>query len=120
MDDLEKECENTVFEVCDARERYPNMCVSELTRCIKLENELSLEPVKHGPRTKIGASPMSKEQMLFLEYLQIGSKNEVAPKEEINKKMKSLLNKLDNLTLVVEQIEKEKCEEMNRLLRNQN
>lgn len=40
VDDLEQECEDAVFEVCDARERFPIRCINELTDCIKLENEI--------------------------------------------------------------------------------
>lgn len=39
-DDLEQECEEAVFEVCDARERYPIQCAKELENCIKLTNEI--------------------------------------------------------------------------------
>lgn len=39
-DDLEQQCEDAVFEVCDARERYPLQCAKELERCIKLTNEI--------------------------------------------------------------------------------
>lgn len=39
-DDLEQQCEEAVFEVCDARERYPLQCAKELENCIKLTNEI--------------------------------------------------------------------------------
>jgi len=40
LDDLEQQCEDAVFELCDARERYPLQCARELERCIKLTNEI--------------------------------------------------------------------------------
>jgi len=39
-DDLEQQCEEALFEVCDARERYPLQCAKELENCIKLTNEI--------------------------------------------------------------------------------
>lgn len=39
-DDLEQQCEDALFEVCDARERYPLQCAKELENCIKLTNEI--------------------------------------------------------------------------------
>lgn len=39
-DDLEQQCEEALFEVCDARERYPLQCTKELENCIKLTNEI--------------------------------------------------------------------------------
>lgn len=39
-DDLEQQCEDAVFNVCDARERYPLQCTKELEKCIKLTNEI--------------------------------------------------------------------------------
>ncbi|XP_011689573.1 PREDICTED: uncharacterized protein LOC105451066 [Wasmannia auropunctata] len=39
-DELEQQCEDAVFELCDARERYPLQCARELERCIKLTNEI--------------------------------------------------------------------------------
>ena len=38
--DLEEQCEDVVFELCDARERYPLLCVKELQKFIKLTNEI--------------------------------------------------------------------------------
>lgn len=40
LDDLEQQCEDAVFEVCDARERYPLQCAKELEKCIELTNEI--------------------------------------------------------------------------------
>lgn len=42
LDDLEQQCEDALFEVCDARERYPLQCAKELENCIKLTNEISV------------------------------------------------------------------------------
>lgn len=39
-DDLEQQCEEALFEVCDARERYPLQCAKELENCIQLTNEI--------------------------------------------------------------------------------
>lgn len=39
-DDLEQQCEDSLFEVCDSRERYPQQCATELEKCIKLANEI--------------------------------------------------------------------------------
>lgn len=77
-----------------------------------------LEPVKNGPCTEINVAPMAKEQLFFLENLGIGSKKDVATMESRTKKMKNLLNKLENLEVTVEQIGKDKYDERNKLLRN--
>lgn len=38
--DLEQQCEDSLFEVCDSRERYPQQCATELEKCIKLTNKI--------------------------------------------------------------------------------
>lgn len=40
--DLEQQCENAVFEICDARERYPLLCANEFGKTIKLINEINV------------------------------------------------------------------------------
>lgn len=45
LDDLEEQCEDVVFEVCDARERYPLQCAKEFEKCIKLTNEICVSVV---------------------------------------------------------------------------
>lgn len=44
-DDLEQQCEEALFEVCDARERYPLQCAKELENCIKLTNEICVSTI---------------------------------------------------------------------------
>lgn len=39
-DDLEQQCEDAVFELCDARERFPLQCAKELEASIRLANEI--------------------------------------------------------------------------------
>ena len=40
LDDLEQQCEDVLFDLCDTRERYPLLCAKELEKFIKLTNEI--------------------------------------------------------------------------------
>lgn len=40
LDDLEEQCQEALFEVCDARERYPRQCADVLKKCIQLKNDI--------------------------------------------------------------------------------
>lgn len=42
LDNIEQQCEDAVFEVCDARERYPSRCADELQKSIKLKNNMNV------------------------------------------------------------------------------
>lgn len=45
LDDLEQQCEDALFELCDARERYPLRCAEELQKCIQLKNDIHVSGI---------------------------------------------------------------------------
>ncbi|KAI4490338.1 hypothetical protein M0802_010715 [Mischocyttarus mexicanus] len=112
-DDLEEQCENAVFEVCDARERYPFLCAEELEKCIRLTNEIQTVKVVQNIKEFNDIEPLTEEQKVILYNT---SKNENVPYKREGMILKKMNNKIDNLKMIIEQIEKEKFCEINKLL----
>ncbi|XP_011644380.1 uncharacterized protein LOC105431702 [Pogonomyrmex barbatus] len=118
MDDLEQQCEDAVFEVCDARERYPLQCANELEKSIKLTNEIYM--------TKIFAKPSDSTSVLdvpFLtnEHLTTFQKNFTETTELLKThehKLQVMTDKINNLTAVLDQIKRDNLCEFNKLLWN--
>ncbi|KAL2743944.1 uncharacterized protein V1477_007820 [Vespula maculifrons] len=111
-DDLEEQCEDALFEVCDARERYPLLCAEELEKCLRLTTEI--QTIKVVPNIKVyhDIEPQTEEQNALLN---IASKKQNIPYKHQGTQLKKMLNKIDNLKMVIEQIEKEKFCEINKL-----
>nr|XP_050867994.1 uncharacterized protein LOC127072031 isoform X5 [Vespula vulgaris] len=75
-DDLEEQCEDALFEVCDARERYPLLCAEELEKCLRLTTEI--QTIKVVPNIKVyhDIEPQTEEQNALLN---IASKKQNIP-----------------------------------------
>ncbi|XP_032664675.1 uncharacterized protein LOC116841166 [Odontomachus brunneus] len=115
MDDLEKQCEDAVFEVCDARERFPLLCAEELNKCIKLTNEIQMTRVLTEKVKTLDVPTFTDERYAILEKdLSILT---CLLKTQENK-LQMMIDKIDNLKTTLEQIKKDKLCEMNKLLWN--
>ncbi|XP_012538550.1 uncharacterized protein LOC105837914 [Monomorium pharaonis] len=113
MDDLEQQCEDAMFEVCDARERYPLQCAKELEKCIKLTNEIYMTKVLTKPVKILDMPSFTNEhsttfQKNFLEAAVLLKTQE--------HKLQMMIDKIDNLTATLNQIKKDKLCEVNKLL----
>ena len=111
MDNLEQQCEDALFELCDARERYPLQCANELEKCIKLETDLRMMEVR---KSNIIDKPSSWEHNRNLNT--DITENKISFKY-LDRKLHSIINKLDNLEAVMDQIERDKKSLVNKLLR---
>ncbi|XP_031833649.1 uncharacterized protein LOC116427443 [Nomia melanderi] len=111
MDDLEQQCEDALFELCDARERYPLKCAKEFRKCIQLKNEIQMTSVIQ----KSNVIDDTLEQSVHVNGN--FNKKEVCF-EYFDYKLQNIINKLDNLKAVKEQINREKTCEINKLLKN--
>ncbi|KAM0730020.1 hypothetical protein ACS0PU_003897 [Formica fusca] len=113
MDNLEQQCEDALFEVCDARERYPLQCAKELENCIKLTNEISMAKVLVKP-IKIPdlASFTNKQSTTFEKNL--SEATELLKTQE--HKLQVMIDKIENLTAVLDQIKRDKLCNINKLL----
>lgn len=112
MDSLEEQCENAVFLVCDARERYPVLCAEELVNCIRLTNEINTVKVISKTKEFKDIQHLEEEQSRLLNT--ISTKKNISYEQQ-NLELKKMLDKIDNLHKIVEQIEKEKSCEINKL-----
>ncbi|XP_029174117.1 uncharacterized protein LOC114942836 [Nylanderia fulva] len=112
MDELEQQCEDAVFEVCDARERYPLQCAKELEKCIKLTNEMCM--------TKVLVKPIISNLPSFTNKHPTELEKNLSEATELLKiqehKLQVMIDKIDNLTAVVEQIKSDKLSDVNKLL----
>lgn len=112
MDDLEQQCEDAVFEICDARERYPLQCANELEKCMKLTNEICMAKVLVKPIIPNLPPFTNKHSTVFEKNL--SEATELLKIQE--HKLQVMIDKIDNLTAVLEQIKREKSSNINKLL----
>lgn len=142
LDDLEQQCEDAVFEVCDARERYPLQCAKELEKCIELTNEIYVRTLYRTdsyhfvfylpvfitvfitglfqmmrilakPAKVLDVPSFTNEQSAIFQK----NFSEVAEfLKSQEHKLQTMINKIDNLTATLNQIKKDKLCEVNKLL----
>lgn len=79
---------------------------------------LQVEPVKSPVPVKLDTVLVTDEQKILFESLGIGKKRKTVTAEERNEKLKNLLNKMEDLKIAAEQIQRQKYSEFNRLLRD--
>lgn len=113
MDDLEQQCEEAVFELCDARERYPLQCAEELEKCIRLTNEIYMAKVLAKP-AKILDMPSFTNEPLATFQKNFSEATELLKTQE--RKVQAMIDKIDNLTAALDQIKRDKSCEVNKLL----
>ncbi|XP_077281586.1 uncharacterized protein LOC143908121 [Temnothorax americanus] len=113
MDDLEQQCEDAVFEVCDARERYPLQCAKELERSIELTNEIRMTRVLVKPAKILDVPSVTNEHSAVFEK-NFSETAELLKTQE--HKLQVMIDKIDNLTAVLDQIKRDRLCEVNKLL----
>lgn len=79
---------------------------------------MQVEPVKSPVPVKLDTVLVTDEQKILFESLGIGKKRKTVTAEERNEKLKNLLNKMEDLKIAAEQIQRQKYSEFNRLLRD--
>ncbi|XP_050590352.1 uncharacterized protein LOC126922120 [Bombus affinis] len=109
MNNIEEQCEDALFELCDARERYPSRCADELQKSIKLKNEINM--LKVFKKSTTTNEPFILSQNLNLDF----NKNEMCF-DHLDFNLQDVVNKLNNLKAVMDQIEREKTCWVNKLL----
>ncbi|XP_015591046.1 uncharacterized protein LOC107265775 [Cephus cinctus] len=114
--ELEEQCENAVFEVCDARERYPSKCAQELAKCIELETEINTGTINLKSTKPLNVLKLSKAQDDRHRAVNVEWKTYSCQQIQ-DEKLQKLLEKMNNLKAVLEQIEKDKFSEINRLIK---
>ncbi|XP_011342628.1 uncharacterized protein LOC105282391 [Ooceraea biroi] len=112
MDDLEQQCEDALFEACDARERYPLQCVKELETCIKLTNEICMTKVFTKLVNNLDVPSFTNEYSTLNQ--EFSEANKLLKMQE--HKLQVMINKIENLTAVVDQIKRDKLSEIKKLL----
>ncbi|XP_070167656.1 uncharacterized protein [Polyergus mexicanus] len=113
IDDLEQQCEDVLFEVCDARERYPLQCAKELENCIKLTNEICMAKVLVKPIKVPDLPPFTNKQSTMFEK-NLSEATELLKTQE--HKLQIMIDKIENLTSVLDQIKRDKLCDINKLL----
>ncbi|XP_066599184.1 uncharacterized protein [Prorops nasuta] len=118
-DDLEQQCEDAVYEVCDARERFPKLCAKELAQSIKIKNEINMADVKpdNTDVPSFHVLNLTKEKQSVF-HLPLPKDTTATDIFKMNTTLKEMSHKLDDLRTVVEQLEKEKTCETNKYLKN--
>ncbi|XP_076656789.1 uncharacterized protein LOC143361336 [Halictus rubicundus] len=111
MDNLEQQCEDALFELCDAREQCPFKCAAELRKCIQLKNEIQMINVAQKSNV---IDNVVEQKIHFDDNF---NKEEVCF-EHLDFKLKSITSELNNLKAVMDQIEREKTCEINKLLKS--
>ncbi|XP_015433337.1 PREDICTED: uncharacterized protein LOC107189341 [Dufourea novaeangliae] len=111
MDDLEQQCEDALFELCDARERYPLRCADELRTCIQLRNEIQMMNVTQ--KSNITNNVLGQSIHFDNDFW----KKKVCL-DFLDHKLQEMIDKLGNLKTVMEQIEREKTCKTNILLKS--
>ncbi|XP_014471086.1 PREDICTED: uncharacterized protein LOC106742547 [Dinoponera quadriceps] len=114
-DQLEQQSEDAVFEVCDARERFPMLCATELGKCIKLTNEIYMTKVLTEQAKTLDMSSLMGERYTILEK-DLSIINGLLKAQE--NKLRVMMDKIDNLKAALEQIKRDNLCEINRLLWN--
>lgn len=112
-DELEQQCEDAVFELCDARERYPLQCARELERCIKLTNEIHMTKAPAKPAKILDVPSFTNEHSAMLQK-NFSEAAELLKTQE--RKLQVMIDKIDNLTATLKQIKGDKLCEVNKLL----
>ncbi|XP_003696231.1 uncharacterized protein LOC100865440 isoform X2 [Apis florea] len=112
MDNIEQQCEDAVFEVCDARERYPSRCADELQKSIKLKNNMNM--LKKFQKSIINDVPDLQQDKYMKGNLNF-NKNKICF-NYLDSKLQNSINKLNNLKAIMDQIEREKTCCINKLL----
>jgi len=131
-----------VFEVCDARERYPMQCAKQLEMCIKLTNDicvsilseitnyfilyifilifnivgifsLQMTKVIPNPVKNLNMSSFANEHSI-LDQKYFSETDEPLTMQE--HKLQVMINKIENLTAVLDQIKRDKVCGINKLL----
>lgn len=127
---MEQECEDTLFELSDTRERYPAKCSGELAKCIKLTTQINvsksspdflffmlsiykviylfqMKPVKLKEHEKLQKPVITNNQQELFEKT-LSKKNEIDDPQ----KWKKMNETIVNLKIVLEQIENEKSQQI--------
>ncbi|XP_076165579.1 uncharacterized protein LOC143145761 isoform X2 [Ptiloglossa arizonensis] len=111
MNNLEQQCEDALFKLCDARERYPLRCSNQLKESIQLNSDMHM--MKVFQKLNIVDKSAISEHVHF----NINIKEKEICFEHLDCKLQNIVNKLDNLKAVLKQVEREKTCEMNKLLK---
>ncbi|XP_018370782.1 PREDICTED: tetratricopeptide repeat protein 30A isoform X2 [Trachymyrmex cornetzi] len=96
MDDLEQQCEDVVFELCDARERYPLLCAKELEKFIKLTNEIHMMKVLVKPVKILDVPSFTNEHSAMLKKNFLETTELLKTQEH---KLQVMIDKINNLTI---------------------
>lgn len=113
-ENLEQQCEDAVFALCDARERYPQRCADELQKCIKLNNEINMMRINVKPGSSSNILITEKQKALVDNY----SFADKTYYEEFDQNIYTMMSKFETLKAVMEQIQNQKNCEINKLLKN--
>ncbi|XP_011306675.1 uncharacterized protein [Fopius arisanus] len=100
--DLEQECEDVVFELCDTRERYPQKCAEELSKSLRLRTQINSAPVILKSSGALSPSKITDEQLEFFGTLV--ATNHVDNQELFKIHLDNLLRTAKDLKTVVEQV----------------
>ncbi|XP_012055373.1 PREDICTED: uncharacterized protein LOC105618443 [Atta cephalotes] len=113
MDDLEQQCEDVLFDLCDTRERYPLLCAKELEKFIKLTNEIHMMKVLVKPAKILDVPSFTKEHSAMLKKNFLKTTELLKTQEH---KLQVMIDKINNLTITLDQIKRDKLSDMNKLL----
>ncbi|XP_033216648.1 uncharacterized protein LOC117172645 isoform X2 [Belonocnema kinseyi] len=120
MGNIEEECEDAVFEICDIRERYPAHCAKKLGQCLRLTNEINTTNIKvdsiHIHPLEIPLKETDEKVEIFKKFE--SSLSKVDP--NLRRNSKNMLEDLNSLITVAHQLRSEKYCDLYKCLKKIN
>ncbi|XP_033337229.1 uncharacterized protein LOC117226717 [Megalopta genalis] len=116
MDDLEQKCEDALYELCDARERYPLKCAIAFRKYIQLKNEIQMINKAQITNEINNVSVIDNVEQII--HFNGNFNNKEVNFKHLDFKLKNVISALNNLKAVRNQNEYEKTCKTNILLKS--
>ncbi|KAK0182506.1 hypothetical protein PV327_000642 [Microctonus hyperodae] len=102
--DLEQECEDALFELCDVRERYPAKCADELEQCLHLIRRINMKSPRRDVIEKLDEISITDDQKILFQNALIVNKDKYKNWKRTDNEFNKILTNIDDLIIVLEQI----------------
>ncbi|XP_063992088.1 uncharacterized protein LOC135170309 isoform X2 [Diachasmimorpha longicaudata] len=102
--DLEQQCEDVVFELCDIRERYPQKCAEELSKALRLTTQINKAPVIIKPSAPLLPLVILDEQRELFQTIVPVTKGTIDSQKALKTNLEAMLRTVKDLKTVVEQV----------------
>ncbi|XP_015120182.1 uncharacterized protein LOC107043272 [Diachasma alloeum] len=102
--DLEQQCDDAVFELCDTRERYPQKCAEELAKTLRLTTQINKAPVIMKPSGPLRPLEITDEQRELFQSIIPITKDRADDQKALKTDLETMLKTVKDLKTVVEQV----------------